>query len=417
VPNKKITLPNGVRIVSEPLSHVKSVSLGIWFANGSRHEARSEYGFAHFLEHMCFKGTHSRSATDIANEIDDLGGNINAFTSKDQTCFHAKVLDEHLPHLIALLSDMVINSQLLRSDIVNERKVILDEIDMYEDSTEEVANERLFSSIYAKSNLAHPVLGTKTEVNGVGQAALNRYHQSRFTGGNIVIAIAGSFKKRDLTQLSEAFGTIPGGANVTPEIPRFTPCVKVKRKPGEQNHIAFGNPGVSLVNGERFTFRLLASILGGGMSSRLFQRLREDLGLCYSIYSYLSAMADCGFIGTSVALSPDSEEKALAAYRDEISRLLDDGVTAVELERAKIQYKSSILMSLEATNNHMQLIAGSELVHGTETSVEETIASYLAVSEADVLSAIRKAYGTGSTALSAVGDVHTESWYRKRLGN
>jgi predicted Zn-dependent peptidase len=364
---------------------------------------------------MCFKGTQSRSVADVANEIDDLGGNVNAFTGKEQTCFHAKVLDENLPRLIDLLSDMVINPKLDRTDAANERKVILDEIDMYEDTPEEVASEKLFKCIYSKSDLEHAVLGTKTEVQNTTADALIKYHKKRFLGGNIVIALAGAFNQDIITQITEIFSKVPAGANKAGKAPNFHSGIRIKSKPGEQNHVAVGNPAVSLLDEERFAFQLLANILGGGMSSRLFQKLREDLGLCYSVYSYIASHTDSGFIGSSIALSPDSEAKALQVYRDEIMRLLDSGVTALELDRAKAQCKSTLVMGLEATNNRMQRLASSELVYGKAIPVEETIASFMAVTQSDILKAIRKAYGEDELAIAAVGAIHKEEWYQRRL--
>jgi predicted Zn-dependent peptidase len=415
----RITLPNGVRIVTEPVSNVRSASVGIWVGTGSRDESNRFRGAAHFIEHMMFKGTSTRSAADLANIMDEIGGQVNAFTSKELTCYHGRVLDEHLPALLDVLCDMFFESSFDEADIANERGVILEEIDMYEDTPDDLAAERLFTAVYSGSPagnaLSASILGTPGTLSRLSGNTLKRYMASHYLGGNTVVAISGSFSVGDVEYLKSRFTAMPSGKLPIPPLAAYSPAFITRHKEIEQNHICVGFPGCSMLDERRYTFQLLNNVLGGGMSSRLFRRLREELGLCYSVYSFLSAQNDGGLLTIAVALAKENERAALAALNDELKRLLDDGVSPDELKRSREQIKSSILLGMESTSTRMTRLGRGELVFGRMHTIEETIAAYSAVTESQILELARTELSAEKLSASAVGQVRSKKTYESEL--
>lgn len=408
---EKLTLDNGVRILYEKIPYVRSVSAGIWVGTGSRFEKAAENGISHFVEHMVFKGTESRSASELAMLIDGAGGQTDAFTSKESTCFYGKALDSHLDLLLDVLCDMFFNSTFREEDVESERGVILEEIGMYEDAPEDLCSERLFGGIYKGHPLARPILGTPATLRKMNGETMKKYMAEHYVGGNIVISLSGSFEQRHIDYIAARFAAAAPGREKKPKAPVYIPTVTVKRKRIEQNHLCLAFPACSFESPERYAVQLLNNIFGGGMSSRLFQTLREKMGLCYSAYSFTSAHCDAGILGLGTALSEDTEAAAIIAMVDEIKKLLDGGVSADEVHRAREQVKSGVLMSLESTSARMNRLARGELFLGEVVSAEELIERYNEVTESDILAAARRIFRPELMSLSAVGRVRSAEEY------
>jgi len=411
----KTVLPNGVRILTENIPYVRSAAVGIWVGTGSRFESASENGAAHFIEHMLFKGTERRTASELAEQMDHIGGQINAFTTKDCTCFYGRVLDTHLSLAIDVLCDMFFSSRFNETDVISERGVILEEIGMYEDTPEDLVIERLFSEVYRGSSLARPILGKKSTLERMTGEMLRDFMNRRYRSGNIVIAMSGSFTDEEVSFLCEKFGGMPKSRRARLPSAKYTPRLTTKRKKIEQNHICFGFQGVSNLSPDRHAMQLLNNILGGGMSSRLFQELREKRGLCYSAGSFLSTQDDTGLYCITSALNSDSEAAAIGVIAEEVYKIKASGVTDTELDRAREQVKANILMGLESTNTRMSRMARCELIYGRVPPTEETIAAYDAVTRDDVQRMAGQVLDVKKMAFSAVGRVKPDTNYHELL--
>lgn len=409
------TLPNGVRIVTESIPTVRSAALGIWVGGGSREEAPSESGAAHFIEHMLFKGTSRRSAQDIARETDAIGGQMNAFTTKECTCFYGRVLDDHLPKALDILWDMVYCSSFAQAAVETERGVILEEIDMYEDTPDDLCAEKLFGAVFQGSSLSRPILGAPETLETMTGDFLKEYHRRHYRGDNTVVALAGSFTPAVLEDLRRRFAALPGGQKQPVEPAVYTPSFVATAKPIEQNHLTLAFPGLDYNSPKRFALQLLSSILGGGVSSRLFQQVREQQGLCYSIYSYGAGHADTGVFCIYTALNKETEEKALTTIRRVVDQLREEGPTAEELERAREQSKANVVMGMESTQAHMSHAGRSLLFSGEILSPEEIIAAYDAVTHADVVALAREIFRWDQASLSAVGQVRPAEEYKRLI--
>ena len=412
---EKLTLPNGVRILYEKIPYVRSVSAGIWVGTGSRFEAAIESGISHFIEHMVFKGTETRNAAELAMLIDGAGGQTDAFTSKESTCFYGKALDTHLDLLLDVLCDMFFNSVFREEDVESERGVILEEIGMYEDAPEDLCSERLFAGIYKGHPLSRPILGKPSTLFAMNGQCMKDYMAQHYLGGSIVIALSGSFEQHHIDYIAERFSAARPGTEKTPKAPKYVPTVTAKRKRIEQNHLCLAFPACSFDAPNRYSVQLLNNIFGGGMSSRLFQTLREKLGLCYSVYSFTSAHCDTGILGLGTALGEYTEEEAISAMIGEIKKLLDSGVSPDEVQRAREQVKSGVLMSLESTSARMNRLARGELFLGEVVSSEELIERYNSITEDDILAAAREIFRPELASLSAVGRVRGVDEYRKLI--
>ncbi|MBQ8974418.1 MAG: insulinase family protein [Oscillospiraceae bacterium] len=412
---EKITLDNGVKILFENIPHVRSVSLGVWVGTGSRCENTRENGASHFIEHMVFKGTGRRSASQLASEMDALGGQTNAFTTKECTCFYGRVLDTRLPQLTDILCDMLFNSAFAEEDVVNERGVVLEEIDMYEDTPDDLVAERLFAACYKGCSLARPILGKKSTLDKMDGEFLRRYMRRRYLPKDITVALSGSFTDRDIELIKSAFSPLEGdGVNVFPEAV-YTPAFTVKRKPIEQNHLMLAFPGLSDSHEDRYTMQILSTILGGGMSSRLFQSVREKRGLCYSIYSYNTSYKDTGLFCVYTALGSDTEKEAIDAIMTQIDIMCTDKVPQEELECAVEQAKSNILMGLESTSTRMNRLARSEMCLGYVPEIDDLIRIYDSITSEDVRSLAQRVFDLDKLSFSAVGRVKRSGEYREML--
>ena len=414
---EKITLDNGVRIVCEHIPHVRSASIGFWFGVGSRHESAQINGVSHFMEHMLFKGTDSRTAIQIAEETDQLGGGLNAFTTKECTCFYGRVLDTNLRQTVDLLADMLFHSKFCESDIEAERSVIGEEIDMYEDSPEDLVSEELLERVFPDSTLALPILGTKASLKNITRETLLAYKETHYVPERLVIALSGSYAADDPTHIKDIFAQMVRRPALTAECAAYVPAFTVRKKEIEQNHLCLLLPGLSSVSEDRYAAQLLLNILGGGMSSRLFQTVREKHGLCYSIYSFGASYSDLGALGIYTALSHETEENALALILDILHDLRTNGVTTAERDRACQQVKSSILMSLESTSSRMNSLGRSELYRGYIPSPDETIARYDSVTRDHIHALATQLIDLDQLSFSAVGQVQEETQYRDWLTN
>lgn len=412
---EKITLPNGVRILTEHVPAVRSAALGIYVGTGSRQEKVAENGAAHFIEHMLFKGTARRTAADLAGEMDAVGGQINAYTTKESTCFYARVLDTHLPQAADILCDMFFSSKFDERDVETERGVVLEEIGMYEDNPEDLCAERLAAGVYHGSALARPILGRKATLEKMTGAWLKEYMTSHYLAGDIVVALAGSFSQKDVDDLTARFSAMPAGGLPQSRAAVYTPCITVKKKAIEQNHLTLAFPGLCYGDSRRFALQLLSSILGSGMSSRLWQQVREQRGLCYSIYSYGAGHADTGLYAVYTALGRETEEEAIRTIVDTVKAFRDGGVTREELDRAREQSKANVLMGLESTQARMAHLGRSELMMGEVLTPDQIIAAYDAVTAEDVRALAEEMFDFSRVSLSAVGRVRTADEYRALL--
>ncbi|MBQ3135576.1 MAG: insulinase family protein [Oscillospiraceae bacterium] len=410
-----ITLPNGVRIVTQPVPAVRTAAVGVFVGTGSRHESAKENGAAHFLEHMAFKSTLTRSTDRLAMDIDSIGGQMNAYTTKESTCFYTRCLDLHLPRAIELLGDMLLNGAFLEEEVDTERGVILEEIGMYRDTPEDLVNELLNAAVYKGHSLARPILGTRRTLSAMTGAWLRDYRRSHYLPHKIVISLAGSFTQSDVEQLKNLFSTLTPGKEPRVRAAQYCPAVTVRRKAIEQNHIIIGFPAPSFLDDRRYQMTLLSSILGGGVSSRLFQQVREQQGLCYTVYSYISDHEDTGLLGLYTALSPQTEDKALSTICRVAAEMAEHGPTADELDRAREQAKANVLMGLESTQARMSHAGNSMLLRGKVSSPDEILAAYDAVTARQLRDLAGEVLDFSRASVSAVGRVRTGEDYQSNL--
>lgn len=412
---EKRVLPNGVRLISERIGQVRTASIGIWIGNGSRYEPAALGGISHFIEHMIFKGTEKRSARHLAIAMDALGGQFNAFTDKECTCYYMKLLDTRIKTGVSILADMFMNSRFAQEDIELERGVVLEEIDMYEDTPDDVAIEKLFERCYAGSALGRPILGTPETLQTINSDAMHAYVNEFYRPHDTVVAISGSFTEDDLDYIADLFSAMTGEGHNAPTLAHYTPSLVLREKEIEQNHLCLSFPGVPLLSEQRFQMNLLGSILGGGMSSRLFQTVREQNGLCYSIYSFGTSHLDTGLLSVYAGVGPDSERRALELIIRVLRDFCENGPDADELARCREQVKTTLLMGLESTGTRMMSIGKSELMRGTVDPIETVLAHYDAVTAADILALARQTFDFTKASLSVVGQPDTADSYKTLL--
>jgi len=405
---RKVVLHNGVRLVAERMPAVKSVAVGVWLNVGSRDEGAGEEGLSHFLEHMFFKGTASRSAAQISHEIDGLGGELNAFTTRETTTFYTKVLNEHLVPAVDLLADLFHHSRFAPRAVEREKQVVLEEIRMLQDDPEDLVQELHIAQMLSRHPLGRPILGSGTSVRAFRRADLLRYIQAHYLPQRTVIAVAGDFEFDALVPLIErAFGSFERTS--TPQVNRRPPSIVggllVQRKPLEQVHLSFGFPGIAATRKDRAAAFALNAVLGGSVSSRLFQEIREKRGLAYSIYSYLACYSDSGTFTVYAATRPREAPRVVELVWREIRRLRSRGVDRHELEVAKNQMKGSLMLSLETTQSRMSRLAKDELTHGRHFTLDDTMAEIDRVSAEDVLACAQELFEDERLSLTALGPV------------
>ncbi len=386
-------LPNGLRIVGERLPYLRSVSIGAWMHVGSIMEEGRESGLSHFLEHMVFKGTERRSARQIAEEMDAVGGQLNAFTSRDCTCFYARVIDEDLPLAVDILADLVVNAAFDPAELEKERGVILEEIVMDEDSPEDLVHEIMARTQYGDQRPGQPILGPAEQIAAYTREDLIAFRKKHYGPRETVIALSGSYDPEKVAALVEKhFGSWTNEAESAEKRSWGVQVgrVELREKETEQMHICLGFPGVHYGCENVYPLAVMNNVLGGAMSSRLFQRIREELGLAYSVYSYPSSSEGCGTFGIYVGVSPRNGEKALMEIRSEIDRFLREGMTEKEFRDSKQQLRSGYLMGLESPGARMQGLGRSTLLRGRAISHEENLAAIESVTIEKVMDVARK---------------------------
>ena len=407
---ERTDLDNGIRILTERMPEVRSATFGAWVGAGSRDEQPELSGATHFLEHLLFKGTTSRSAKDIAEAFDAVGGDVNAFTAKEFTCFYARTLDADLPMSVDIIADMLQNSLLREEDVDAERQVVLEEISMHEDAPDDIVHDLFTETIWGEHPLGRRVQGMSNTIAAMPRAEIDAYWRLHYKPGNLVVAAAGSLDHNVVVEgVRKAFRDSPAGpqrpARSGDESPPFHGRVGVIERPIEQAHLVYGSAGVSRNDPRRWTFGVMNVVLGGGMSSRLFQEIREKRGLVYSVYSSHSSFAESGLFTVYAATGPERVSEVLELIRKEIGSLLDKGISEEELERGKGHLKGSIVLSLEDTSGRMSRLGKGELCHGEILSPDEMIARIDAVTLEDVHQVARETIGSTPWALAVVGPV------------
>lgn len=400
----KVTrLDNGIRVVSDPMPGLRSVSVGLWIDAGSRYERPAESGISHMLEHMLFKGTTRRSARAIAEEIEDVGGHMNAFTTRDHTAFYARVLAEDLPLAVDLLADIQRNSLLDPGELAREREVIVQEIGQAEDTPDDIIFDHLQEVAFPGQPLGRPVLGTPETVRAITPGGLRTWLDAHYRGENVVLVAAGAVEHAVLVRLAEAaLADGPSGPATRFEASRWQGGERRERRHAEQLHLAFGFPGVAFDDPDFYAVQVLATMLGGGMSSRLFQEVRENRGLAYSIYAFSSSHADAGLFGIYAGTSEESADELVRLVAAETVRMTEAAPEA-EIARARAQLKAGLLMSLESSSSRLEQIGRQLLVFGRIVPVEEMVARLEAVDAQAVAAACRRLLDAGDPALAVIG--------------
>ena len=411
---ERTVLDSGATVVTEHMSEVRSVSVGFWFDVGSRDEPSELAGTSHFLEHLLFKGTPSRSAKDIANAFDAVGGDVNAFTGKEYTCYYSRVLDDDLPMAFEVLSDMITSSVIDPKEFDSERKVILEEIAMHEDAPDELVHDLFYRFLWAGHPLGRPVLGFNETVGAVTRDQVAEYWKRRYGPHNLVVAAAGHVDHHDLaTRVDALFEHSDGSKHERPDArPDPRAGVKVYKRPTEQAHIVLGTEGLPRNHPDRHALTVLDTTLGGGMSSRLFQEIREKRGLAYSVYSYRSLFADTGSFAIYAGTTPQNANEVLEIIHTEIQKVLSEGITDAELERAKGHVKGALVLSSEDPGSRMNRLGRQQLTTGEITSIDELIARFEAIQMSDIERVAKAVLGRDGFQITVVGPFEESAFDR-----
>lgn len=405
---KKVTLNNGIRVMLEPVEHMRSASIGYWIKVGSINETPKENGVSHFIEHMLFKGTTTRSAKAIASEIDDLGGELNAFTSKECTCVYSHVLSEHVPLAIDIIGDMLMNSLFDADEMEKEKMIILDEINLYDDTPEELIYDLLSEVTFSGHALDKPILGTKKTVKHLSRESVLNYFNCHYRPENIVVSIAGKYDEPEvLKALESQIGNMTDrhvAESPVAQIP-FSGGKAHKQKDFEQLHLILGFKGYGYDTKELYPFLLLNNVMGGVSSSRLFQKIREDYGLSYSIDSQPSFYYDSGMFSIYASMLPENLEKVVELIFEEISAIKRGELTEEEVAKYRNQLKGSFVLGLEGPTNMMNWIGKSELLSGRVRDIDEVIKSIESITKEDVIRQANEIFDKSHFALCIVGKV------------
>lgn len=389
---RKVVLPSGLRIVAEEVPQVRSITVGAWVLTGSRDEPEERAGISHFIEHMLFKGTRRRSALAIAKQSEAIGGHIDAFTARENSCYYARVFEEHLPKAVSILGDILAAPLFAREEVERERRVVYEEIESYENNPEEMAHDLITELIWPAHPLGRPILGTRETLAKIGSRALTAYHREHYTAGNIVIAASGNLEFDRLVDLVRRH--VPLRPEPAPDghypLTRFRSRTRQCERDITQVSLALAGRGPSYHGADRFTLSVLNMILGAGISSRLFRKIREDEGLAYTVYSFLDQMRDTGIFGIFLGVAPENTRRALALACREIRKLKRDGIRPWELESAKAQLLMSHFLGFESTYERMNRIALSEIGYGRQASLERLLQKIHEISADEVQEAIER---------------------------
>lgn len=421
---RRTVLPSGLRIVTEEVSSVRSAAVGIWVNVGSRDETPAVAGASHFLEHLLFKGTKTRTALEISSSIESVGGEMNAFTGKEYTCFYARVIDTDLPMAVDVISDLITSSLVTASDVDAERKVVLEEIAMRDDDPSDLVHDLFSDAYYGDTQLGRSILGSVESINEMPRKSVFNYYKKRYVPQDLVVAVAGNIKHKTVVDMVEKALSRDGFLDVT-GVPQVRPnkAIKIKdqRSVGlitrktEQAHMFYGLAGVSREDDRRFTMGILSAALGGGMSSRLFQEIREKRGLAYSVYSYAQQFAGSGLLGFYAGCHPSKAIEVVEIIREVLHDVSENGMTAEEIARAKGAVKGSLVLSQEDSGSRMSNIGKSEIVYGEVMSFDEILKKISDVTPA----AVRQLAGEillQRPTLALVGPFKDEAKFEKVLG-
>ena len=410
---RKTVLANGVRVLTEAMPYVRSASIGIWADIGSAAERPEMRGISHLVEHMLFKGTERRSARVIAETMDGVGGNLNAFTDKETTCYYAKVIDHHVPLALDVLADMFCNSLFDPGELAKERSVVLDEIKMYDDSPEELIHDRFISTIWSGSNLGAPTIGFEETVSRFEREDLRAHMRAHYGTNAVVVTAAGNIDHDEFVALvARAFDGLQGAVDIPkPERPALTPVTTVEYKDTEQAYVIVGTRGLSLRDDDRYTLALLDTVFGGGMSSRLFQEIRESRGLAYSVYSFQQAYREAGLFAVYAGTSPENVQECVDVVLQQFDEVHASGVTASELALAKEQLKGSLTLSLESTSSRMIRLGRNEFSLERYVTVEEVEASIDAVTLDDVAGLAHELLPRRNIGMCVLGPLDSSAIY------
>jgi len=402
------TLSNGIRVVMEHIPFVRSVAMGVYVHSGSRYEAAAVSGISHFIEHMLFKGTQKRTARDIADEMDAIGGQMNAYTSKEYTCFYARVLDEHAEIALDVLSDMYLNPRFDEADIQKEINVVVEEISMREDSPDDLVHYVMQRGVWKGHALGRDIAGTAKTVKSFNQAILREYYENFYTPENTIISVAGNFSGDMLAKLEAGFGGLKRG-NSTVKLPAkkavYKPAKQLVQKKVEQLHLCLGFEGIPYKSKDGYALSALLTFFGNGMSSRLYQRIREKHGLVYSIYSYGASSVDTGLVMIYAALNPESYSRVNELIVDEIKGLSSNPITADQLYKVKQQLKSNYLLSLESSNSRMASLGRGLMTRGEITPPNDIIKKIDDINTEQIQALVERVFDLDRMSLAAVGEV------------
>ena len=420
---RRTVLPSGLRIVTEEVSSVRSAAVGIWVNVGSRDETPATAGASHFLEHLLFKGTKRRNALEISSTIESVGGEMNAFTSKEYTCFYARVIDTDLPMAVDVISDLITSSVVSVLDVDAERKVVLEEIAMRDDDPSDLVHDLYAETYYGDTLLGRPILGTIDSIKGMSRNTVFNYYRKKYLPQDLVVAVAGNIKHKRVVAMVEDALSQDGFLNVkgTPQI-RANTSIKVRGQQSvgllsrktEQAHMFYGMEGVARSDERRFAMGVLASALGGGMSSRLFQEIREKRGLAYSVYAYAQQFAGSGQIGFYAGCNPTKAIEVVEIIREVLSDVADNGMTREEIDRAKGAVRGSLVLSQEDSASRMSRIGKNEIVYGQVMGFDEILKEISRVTPEDVRE-IANEFLTKTPTLALVGPFKNESKFEKVL--
>lgn len=399
------------------MPHVRSVSIGVWLARGSRHESNEQSGIAHFVEHMLFKGTASRSAEDIAQAIDSIGGQMDAFTAKEYASYYIKVLDEHLPLALDVLADIVMRPKFSADDIKREQKVVLEEIKMVEDTPDDLVHELFTESFWAGHPLGRPILGTPETVESFTPEILRRYFTGTYCAPNLIVAATGNIEHGQVRELVErTFAELPRErAGITEGPPHPQPTVIIRNKELEQSHVCLGTSGYQQDHSDRYSSYVLNTILGGSMSSRLFQNVREKRGLAYAVFSGLSSYRDTGSMTIYAGCANDAVGELIDVVVAELRRMKDEPLPGDELQRAKDHLKGSLMLNLESTSSRMSHLARQEIYFDRQFGLDETLEGVERVTIDDIQRVARDLFADGALAATVLGAVNGLQIPQERL--
>ena len=417
MPFDLMTMPNGLRVVGERIPHFRSVSVGLWIGTGSQNEYPDEAGISHFIEHMVFKGTQRRSARQIAEEMDAVGGQLNAFTSKECTCFYAKTVDEHLPLATDVVCDLAVNPAFEAGEMEKEKGVVLEEISMAEDTPEDVVHELLMLATFGDQNVARPILGSEERISAYGREDLVKYWNSFYRPQNAVFSIAGNYDWDRVLELLHSHlgawstqGLRAGSCSTQP----VAPTALSREKDIEQAHICLGFPGLSIGDPRNYALSIFNSVYGGAMSSRLFQKIREESGMAYTVYSYPNAYTDCGMLSVYAATNPDTAVQVHDQILEETRKIVREGLTRDEFNMAREQLKASIILGSESTSSRMQS-NGRRMLLLNETRTESEVIDRVNATSYEETNELMRELLSAENALALVGK-NVKNLEKKMLG-